>query len=94
MNHTTRQNPSYSSTTRMAISLNISIKITFGVHWGGALLMAGFKDSNMGTSPVGLWLRTCLAINAGATGAIPGQGTKISHGTEQLRQHAATTEPE
>ena len=56
--------------------------------------MAGFKDSNMGTSPVGLWLRTCLAINAGDTGSIPGQGTKISHGTKQLRQHAATTEPE
>ena len=33
-----------------------------------------------------------LPSNAGDTGSIPGQGTKISHATGQLRPHATTTE--
>ena len=30
--------------------------------------------------------------NAGDTGSIPGQGTKIPHATGQLSRHATTTE--
>ena len=37
------------------------------------------------------WLR--LPSNAVDTGLIPGQRTKIPHGTKQLRLHSATTEP-
>ena len=34
-----------------------------------------------------------LPSDAGSTGSIPGQGTKIPHAAEQLRCHASTTEP-
>ena len=35
------------------------------------------------------WLRLC-APNAGDTGSVPGQGTKIPHATGQLSPHTAT----
>ena len=44
-----------------------------------------------GDIPGGQWLRICLC-NAGDTGLIPGQGTKIPYAEEQLRQNTATTE--
>ena len=31
--------------------------------------------------------------NAGDTGSIPGEGTKISHVTEQLSPHTTTVDP-
>ena len=34
-----------------------------------------------------------LPCNAGNTGSIPSQGTKTSHGREQLSPQATTTEP-
>ena len=34
-----------------------------------------------------------LLWNAGQSGSIPGQGSKIPHATEQLSLHTATTEP-
>ena len=34
-----------------------------------------------------------LPSDAGSTGSIPGQGTKIPHAAEQLRCHTSATEP-
>ena len=51
-----------------------------------------FKIPDNGNFPGGPVVNN-LPCNAGDTGSIPGQGTKILHANGQLRLQAAITEP-
>ena len=51
-----------------------------------------FKNYNKGDFPAGPVVENLLS-NAGDSGSISGQGTKIPHAAGQLSLRAATTEP-